>query len=165
MNNCIKLLFQNYNLWEKRKRFLDIIFKQFCIWFDFWLHKHYLCLSDTTWSSSQSHKYWCFVKVAISCTRWTQLLVFVPEISPDNTSPPAFMHLHWLLVKSHISYKIPLVTNKFFNALAPQYLLDLLLISDAAFSMGQRLLLPLLKHAIPHLWTFSKSSWNVTYSL
>lgn len=36
------------------------------------------------------------------------------------------INLHWLLVKPHITYKILLVTYKSLNALAPQYLSDLL---------------------------------------
>ena len=39
---------------------------------------------------------------------------------------PTLIHLHWLPVKSRISYKVLLLTYKSLHALAPQYLSDIL---------------------------------------
>ncbi|GLD56924.1 uncharacterized protein AKAME5_000920900 [Lates japonicus] len=39
---------------------------------------------------------------------------------------PTLTHLHWLLVKYHIIYKLLLLVYKSLHNLAPQYLLDLL---------------------------------------
>ncbi|XP_039632679.1 homeodomain-interacting protein kinase 2-like [Perca fluviatilis] len=47
-------------------------------------------------------------------------------VVPIQHIPPALIHLHWLPIKSRITYKILLFTYKLLHALVPQYLSDLL---------------------------------------